>query len=85
MAIYKLEIKDTAQKQMKKLPKNILESMIEHILALQDNPRPHGVKKLAGGLGWRIRIGDYRVIYQIDDTQRLVKIVAVKSRQSAYD
>ena len=56
----------------------------QRILNLQADPRPHGAKKLAGGLGWRVRVGDYRVVYAIDDESQLVTVVAVKPRQSAY-
>lgn len=51
---------------------------------LADDPRPHDVRKLIRGLGWRIRVGDWRIIYEIDDDRKVVTVAAVKSRQSAY-
>lgn len=81
---YNLEVKATAEKQIRHLSANVFASVNERILALRDEPRPHGVKELAGGIGWRIRVGDWRVVYEIDDERRTVTIVAVKSRQSAY-
>jgi mRNA interferase RelE/StbE len=82
--MYRLEIRETAEKQMRRLPANVFSSINDKILALREEPRPHGVKKLAGGLGWRIRVGEWRVIYEVDDEHSRVVIAAVKSRQSAY-
>lgn len=82
--MYSLEVKRPAQKHLRCLLPDIMRSVVQHILQLPTDPRPPGVKKLAGGLGWRIRVGDWRVIYEIDDDRRLIAIVAVKPRQSAY-
>ena len=82
---YSIEIKRAAEKHIRQLPTDAFRLINSRICALADDPRPHGVKKLAGGLGWRIRIGDYRVIYEIDDDRRAVTITAVKPRQSAYE
>lgn len=81
---YGLKIKATAEKQMKRLPVNVFDLVTQHIRALRAEPRPPGVKKLVGGLGWRLRVGDYRVIYTIDDENAVVTVIAVKPRQSAY-
>ena len=82
---YNIEIKRAAEKHIRQLPTDVFRLINPRIRALVDDPRPHGVKKLAGGLGWRIRVGDYRVIYEIDDDRRVVTIAAVKPRQSVYD
>jgi len=82
---YRLEISETAQKQMRRVPENMLRLITQRISALKDNPRPQGAKKLVAKPGWRIRVGDYRVIYLIDDDRLLVNVAAVKPRQSAYD
>jgi mRNA interferase RelE/StbE len=82
---YRLEIKASAEKQIRKIPAKMLRLITQRIISLSDDPRPHGVKKLASGLGWRIRVGDYRVIYTINDEAQIVTIAAVKPRQSAYD
>ena len=81
---YRLEIKKSAEKQLRQLPVDVFQLVNERILALADNPRPRGCKKLVGGLGWRIRSGDYRILYEVDDERRVVTICAVKPRQSAY-
>jgi len=54
------------------------------MLSLADNPRPQGVVKLSGREGWRIRVGDYRVIYTIDDAHKEVVIYAIGHRREIY-
>lgn len=81
---YRLEIKRSVEKQIRRLPVEMLPKVNEHILALRDNPRPLGAKKLVGGLGWRVRVGDWRIVYEIDDERRVLTIYAVRPRQSAY-
>jgi len=55
------------------------------LLALEDEPRPHGVVKLSGTVNeWRIRIGDYRIIYEIDDEEQRVTILRIAHRRQVY-
>ena len=54
-------------------------------LALADEPRPHGCRKLSIRDSWRIRVGDYRIIYEIADAVRIVTVLRVKKRDEAYD
>jgi mRNA interferase RelE/StbE len=52
---------------------------------LAENPRPPGCRKLVGGEGdWRLRVGDYRVLYEINDTRKVVRVLHVKHRREAY-
>lgn len=81
---YRLLIKSAAKKQMRRLPDTTFRLIDERIRALRSDPRPPGAKKLVDVVAWRIRIGDYRVIYEIDDEKLVVRVVAVKPRQSAY-
>ena len=67
------------ERQLEKLPSDDQERVLEAIIALADNPRPFGVHKLEDDL-YRIRIGRYRVIYCIDDKDRLVVITKVAKR-----
>jgi mRNA interferase RelE/StbE len=63
----------------------MFERVNERILSLRDDPRPHGVHKLAGALdGWRVRVGNYRILYQIDDDAQTVTIVRVRHRRDVY-
>jgi mRNA interferase RelE/StbE len=66
--VYALLVTCSAERDLRRLPRAAFEWVNAKILALRDNPRPHGVRKLVGALeGWRIRVGDYCVLYQIDD------------------
>jgi mRNA interferase RelE/StbE len=83
--MYKLKIKRTAEKDMRVLPRQIFLRINQSILELRVEPRPVGVRKLAGALaGWRIRVGDYRIIYSIDDSAETVVIVRVRHRREVY-
>jgi mRNA interferase RelE/StbE len=63
----------------------IFERINERILALREEPRPSGVRKLQGrNEGWRIRVGGYRIIYLIDDVEQSLTIVRVRHRRDVY-
>ena len=57
---------------------------MDAIRALADEPRPHGCVKLSGSQSWRIRIGDYRVIYDIDDKSRQIDVLHIGHRREVY-
>ena len=83
--MYKLLIKTSAERDLRKLPGSVFQRVNERILALRSDPRPPGAGKLSGELeGWRIRVGDYRILYQIDDKTQTVTIVRVKHRREVY-
>ncbi|UKO96300.1 type II toxin-antitoxin system RelE family toxin [Nostoc sp. UHCC 0870] len=82
---YQIEFTKGANKQLKKLPSDIKERIDLRIQELAIDPRPNGVKKLADEDSlYRIRVGDYRVIYQIFDTILLVTVIKVKHRSDVY-
>ncbi|MFN6515474.1 MAG: type II toxin-antitoxin system RelE family toxin [Nostoc sp. CreGUA01] len=82
---YQIEFTKGANKQLKKLPSDIKERIDSKIEELAIEPRPTGVKKLANEESlYRIKIGDYRVIYQIFDTILLVTVIKVKHRRDVY-
>ena len=84
---YGLIILPSAQKELKALPKHVLMQVDARIIALKDDPRPRGVKALKGrhkGF-YRIRSGNYRVMYRIDDAAPCVTITKVSDRKDAYD
>lgn len=83
--MYTILIKRSAERDLRRLPRGLFERVNEKILALRDNPRPHGVRKLSGALqGWRIRVGDHRILYQIDDDEQTITIVRVRHRREVY-
>lgn len=81
---YEVLILRRAQKELAGLPKPDYERTRNAITALTDEPRPHGCKKLVGRDGWRIRSGDYRVIYEIDDVAQRVTILHIGNRRDVY-
>ncbi len=85
MSTYEVSLTRTAQKQLDKLPDDVAEDLLEAIVALSDNPRPNGCKKLKGRSGYRIRKGVYRIIYDIFDKQLLVEVVAIGHRREIYE
>lgn len=83
--MYSIIFEKTAQKKLYKLPEAIRNKIISKISALKENPRPSGCKKLTGRPGYRIRIGDYRVIYLIEDGKLIVLILDVGDRKNIYE
>jgi len=82
---YSIEITATAKKQLTKLPLRITDKLIKAIQELAKNPRPTGYKKLKGRPGYRIRKGDYRIIYEIYDAQLIINIVTVGNRKEVNE
>jgi mRNA interferase RelE/StbE len=85
MADHTVTFARSARKELEQLPDEIAGRILERIENLAVQPRPPGVVKLIGGKNlWRIRVGDYRVVYAIDDTQRLVDISVIRHRREVY-
>jgi mRNA interferase RelE/StbE len=85
MPKYTAVLSKKAQKQLDKLPDNIAEPIIDTIGSLENNPRPMGYKKLKGRDGYRIRTGNYRIIYNIFDTELIIDIIALGHRKDIYE
>lgn len=66
------------------MPPGVFERVRDALRALAEEPRPAGCKKLQGREGWRIRVGDYRVLYTIDDAQKTVEVVHIGHRRDIY-
>lgn len=86
MESYKIVFKASAEKDLRKLPKTVLLSILAAIDALSVNPYPKGTKKLKGIAipSFRIRIGNYRVIYQVNNQELIVHIVEIGHRKEIY-
>ena len=86
MVKYSLEIKQSARKELDALDDALFTRIDRKILALGDNPRPAGCKKLKGYKDqWRVRVGGWRVVYIIDDAARVVSITRVAHRREVYE
>ena len=83
--MYRVLLERAAEKDLRKLPPNIHDRIIAAIRGLAANPRPPGCRKLVGSKNdWRIRVGDYRVLYEIADAIRVVRVNRVRHRRDAY-
>ena len=82
--MYQIELRRQAQRALDRLPRTDFQAVIEAIKGLARTPRPRGVEKVRSTGLWRIRQGDYRIIYAIDDNQQLVTVVRVGHRREIY-
>jgi mRNA interferase RelE/StbE len=81
---YAIQIKRSAEKEMDRLPQVIFARVAAALLSLENDPRPRGCRKLRGSEQYRLRIGEYRVLYTVADSERLVEIAAVGHRKDVY-
>ena len=82
--MYRVDLRRQVQKSLDKLPKSDFQAVIEAIKGLAQTPRPRGIEKVKSTGLWRIRQGDYRIVYAIDDNEHLVTIVRVGHRREIY-
>ena len=85
MPEYQVRITKSAQKQLDKIPSQIATKLFDLIQSLATNPRPPGCKKLKGRDGFRIRKGDFRIIYDVIDKLLIVEVIADGDRKDIYD
>ena len=86
MDSYSVKVKPTARKELEALPDNVLARVVRKLEALAETPRPAGCKKLKGYKDqWRVRIGDWRVVYIIDDAARVVSVTRIAHRREVYE
>ena len=84
--MYTLELKPSARKELEKLSDPLLARVIAKIEGLATNPRPAGCRKLRGYRDlWRIRVGDYRVIYIVDDARKSLSVTRIAHRREVYE
>ena len=85
MASFRVEVKPSAREELTGLPDKLIARILPRLENLASNPRPSGCKKLKGGDNeWRIRVGDYRVVYTIDDAKLLVEVTRIRHRSEVY-
>lgn len=84
MENYKLVIKKSAKKEISNLPKKDLHKIISKIQSLKENPTPIGSRKLSGQNKYRIRQGDYRILYSIEDYLKILSVIKVGHRKEVY-
>lgn len=83
--VYEIYLERLAQQDLKRLSPEHFHKIISSTKVLSENPRPSGCRKLFGSKNdWRIRVGDYRVVYKIDDKQGIIKVMRIRHRREAY-
>jgi len=82
--VYKISLLPSAKKDLDDLEKHLFMQVKDKILSLQSTPRPHGALKLSADEGYRIRSGNYRILYRIDDKNKAIYIYRVKHRRESY-
>ena len=86
MESYKIEWKSSAQKELRKLDKTVIPRLIEAVAALANNPYPVGCRKIVGSeSSYRVRVGNYPIIYQVQNQELIIEIIRVGHRQSIYN
>ena len=82
--MYKVRVERKAQKKLSKIPEPYYSNIKAAILDLGNDPRPKGCKKLKGRDGYRVRVADYRIIYEIQDSVLLVDVIDLGHRKDIY-
>ncbi len=82
--LYRITIRRPVLKSLQKIPADYTRLLAKHIDALASNPRPPDSKKLKGDVGYSLRVGVYRILYDIDDSSRIVEIYRIKHRRDVY-
>ncbi len=83
-ARYEVRIKASAEREMDRLSANVAHRIAKAILSLETSPRPRGCKKLRGRIEYRLRAGNYRILYVVDDVARTIEVIAVGHRKDVY-
>ena len=83
--MYSIEFRASAARQFRKLPEQVQRRLRQKIDLLATNPRPHGYEPLEGEPGYRVKVGDYRIVYDIQDQMLMVLILRVAHRRHVYD
>jgi mRNA interferase RelE/StbE len=85
MVSYHVEWKDSASKELKRLDRSVIPRIVAAVDDLAQNPFPQGCRKLrGGGESYRIRVGDYRVVYKVAERRLVIEIVRVRHRKDVY-
>ena len=85
MERYKIIVKKSVSKDLKKIPKKDIERILSAIKDLADNPRPPQSKKLSGQERYRLRQGNFRILYSIEDDKLVVSVVRIANRRDVYN
>jgi mRNA interferase RelE/StbE len=82
--MYNIQVLPSARKDLDSFDKHLFDQVADKIHSLESSPRPFGCVKLTGEEGYRIRSGNYRILYRIDDKNKVIFIYRVKHRKESY-
>lgn len=83
--MYAVLLEAAAERSLRRLDAAVFTRVASALRSLAVNPRPHGCRKLTGSdHDWRVRVGDYRIVYEIDDRAREVRVMRIRHRREAY-
>ena len=81
---YRIELTKSAVKELERLPAGSHDKVVEHLIQLEQNPRLFGAEKLTGIDAYKLRVGNYRIVYEINDVEKEVRVVMVEDRKQVY-
>jgi len=81
---YSVALKRSAEKELEVLPEKIHDHIVSQLISFKENPRPAGVIKLRGRPGYRKRVGNYRILYTVDDENKRVEVISIAHRKEVY-
>jgi mRNA interferase RelE/StbE len=85
MASFEVVWKRSAEKELRQMPRALIRRIVDAVIALKDDPFPPGVRKLQGAeRTYRIRVGDYRVVYTVDGGRLVIEVIRVRHRREVY-
>jgi mRNA interferase RelE/StbE len=84
MESYKILIKRSAVRELAEIPRKDLEKIVRRVRDLEQDPRPFGCRKLSGKDKYRLRQGDHRIVYAVDDSRRIVEVYKIGNRREVY-
>ena len=83
--MHKVLLGPTAERDLDRLPKSLYKRVIKELITLEENPRPRGSRKIVGSISdWRVRVGDYRIVYEIREEEKEIRVMRIKHRREAY-
>jgi len=82
---YKVRLARSASREIERLPKPVLKRVLRHLETLEETPFPRGTRKIRGAKDlWRLRVGDYRMVYRVDQEAREIVVLIVRHRREVY-
>ena len=81
---YTVNLKSSAERELEDLPAKVQDRIIKALIYLKERPRPVGVRKLRGKEGYRLRIGNYCILYTIDDSESKIEVFSIGHRRDVY-